>query len=291
MQAYLEQRLYRDRVLFSQDTRYQHLTLTQWNRDLRLFINGNLEFSSIDEYRYHEALVHVAAALGRPPASVLILGGGDGLAARESLKYQTVRRITLVDIDPAMVELARRNPLLAALNRGALSDPRVRVVNADAYHFLSSNDERFSMVIVDLPDPNNESLAKLYTREMYRLASRALAADGVLVTQASSPYFAREAFWCIADTIAAAGLEARPYHVYVPSFGEWGFVAAGRPGALRAVPRAIEVPCRFLSDEVARQAFTFARDEGRPPGSRAVNSLVTPVLLDLYNRGWDGIRQ
>jgi spermidine synthase len=290
-QAYLEQRLYRDQVLYSRDTTYQHLTLTRWNRDLRLFINGNLEFSSIDEYRYHEALVHIPVALARPPERVLILGGGDGLAVREVLKYPSVQHVTVVDIDPEVVRLARTLPELKALNGGALADSRVAVGHEDAFRFLERNEERFGLVVSDLPDPNNEALAKLYTREMFRLAARALAADGVLVTQASSPYFAREAFWCIAATVAASGLETRPYHVYVPSFGDWGFVAAGRRGALRSTPGLADLDYRFLTASVARECFSFPRDAGPPRSSAPVNTLMTPILLALYNRGWDGMRQ
>ena len=288
-QAYLEQRLYRDKVLLSQDTPYQHITVTRWNRDVRLFINGNLEFSSVDEYRYHEALVHVPAGFVPRLESALILGGGDGLAARELLRYPDLRSIVLVDIDPEIVRLCREDPTLRALNDGALANSKVRVVNQDAYKFLEADSALYDLIVVDLPDPNNEALGKLYTREFYGLAARRLSADGVLVTQGSSPYYAREAFWCIARTVEAAGLRTLPYHAYVPSFGDWGFVLAGRrlPGPDRL---RLKVSGRFLTPATAPGLFRFPTDEAMPEPPPKINTLFTPVLLGYYNRGWDAMR-
>ncbi|MBI3946960.1 MAG: polyamine aminopropyltransferase [Armatimonadetes bacterium] len=290
IQAYLEQRLYRDRVILSRETPYQHVTVTRYHRDVRLFINGNLEFSSIDEYRYHEPLVHIPAGFVPRVENALILGGGDGLAAREILRYPELRAVVLVDIDPDIVRLCREDPTLRALNAGALEDPRVRVVNTDAYKFLEGDSGLYDLIVVDLPDPNNEALCKLYTREFYRLAARRLSRAGALVTQASSPYYAREAFWCVVGTVAAAGLNVLPYRAYVPSFGDWGFVVASR-GPLSVEGLRLRHSGRFLTPDVARDAFRFPQDEARPDPPPAINTLFSPVLLRLYNRGWDNIRR
>src|SRR5207244_1213992 len=121
----------------------------------------------------------------------------DGLGVREALKWPDVRHVTLVDLDPAMTELGRTYPALVRQNAGALNDPRVTVVHTDAHRFLETSTERYGVIIADLPDPNGDALAKLYSVEFYRLARRRLARGGVFVTQATSPYFSREAYWCV----------------------------------------------------------------------------------------------
>jgi spermidine synthase len=223
-------------------------------------------------------------------SEVLILGGGDGLAAREVLKFEAVEHITLVDLDPVMTELGRRRPELVALNQGSLSSPKVTVVNADAMEFLEDDSGFYQVIICDLPDPSNVSLCRLYSDSFYALAARRLALGGVLVTQATSPYFAPAAFWCIATTIeAVAGgmpdseLVALPYHAHVPSFGEWGFVLAARhtvdPDRLE-----VRVPTRFLTRPALRAMFVFPRD--MQPLAVEVNGLDNPVLYGYYRQGW-----
>jgi spermidine synthase len=284
----LESALYRDTVVHSEQSAYQHLTITYDDNDTRLFINGNLQYSSLDEYRYHEALVHVPIArMGAIPRDVLILGGGDGLAARELLRYPQLRRIDLVDLDPAMTRLHRTHPALVELNGASLSDPKVAIHNEDAMRWLQRDRDRYDLVVIDLPDPNAEALVKLYTREFYRLASDHLRANGALVVQASSPYFAREAYWCIAKTVAAAGLATQTYHLDVPTFGDWGFVV----GSPRELPSPADwrpaVPLRWLTPELLPGLFRFARDEdGSIAPQLAVNTTFSPVLLRYYMRGW-----
>lgn len=282
----LEARLYRDPVIYAEQTAFQRLVLTRGGKDLRLYLNGNLQFSSVDEFRYHESLVHPAMGLVPARERVLILGGGDGLAAREVFKYQDVQQVTLVDIDPAVVNLARNYPPVAALNEGSLDDPRLQVVNMDAYKFLEQSDERYDVIIVDLPDPNNESLAKLYTVEFYRLVKKHLTAAGAVAVQATSPYFAPEVFWTIGETMEAAGLEVLPYHAYVPSFGDWGFMLGAQyaisPDRLRLV-----VPARYLTPELLPRLFVFSADELAWRREAEVNSLVRPVILHKYQKAWE----
>ena len=117
---FIEGGLYRDRVIYSEISEYQHIAVTRHRDDIRLYIDGNLQFSSMDEYRYHEALVHVPMAMLENPRDVLILGGGDGLAAREVLKYPGTQ-ITLVDLDKAMTDLSSRLRIITDINRGSLT--------------------------------------------------------------------------------------------------------------------------------------------------------------------------
>ena len=277
--------LYSDRVVLNKQTPYQKIVMTQYKDDLRLFLDGNLQFSSIDEYRYHEALVHIPMTTHPHPQRVLVLGGGDGMAIRELLKYAGIKRIDQVDLDPAMIELGEHNPRLQALNDNSMNDPRVHTHARDAMVYLDQPGRRYDAIIVDLPDPNNISLARLYSREFYRLARSHLTKDGIFVTQATSPYFATNTFWSIEKSVEQAGFAVvTPYHVEVPSFGDWGFVYASmRQTPLR--PAEPTVPTRFMSQTVMSGALAFARDE-RPTKSVRASSLDRPTVYRYYMDGW-----
>ena len=281
--ALFERRLYEDEIVHTEQTRYQRIVLTRWRDDLRLFLDGNLQFSSKDEYRYHESLVHPALALSRSREDVLILGGGDGLGVREVLKHPGVRRVTLVDIDPAMTRLGRRYPAVARLNGNAFEDRRVHVVHEDAYKYLERGGSLYGVIIADLPDPNNEALAKLYSREFYRLVKRRLARGGVFVTQATSPYFARDAFWCIARTMREADWKVTPYHAYVPSFGDWGFLLAGPDRAPALTGAKLAVPTRFLRPDSLAALAVFDADIAEVPA--LPSTLDHPRVQEYYENG------
>ena len=201
-----ESKLYADQIVFSEQSRYQRIVLTSWHDDLRLYLNGHLQFSALDEDRYHEALVHPAMELTANRSRVLIIGGGDGLSAREVLKYEDVEQIDLVDLDPAVTDLARRNPHVAELNEQSLSNPKVRIVNEDGFLYLQRSHLQYGVIFLDLPDPREESLAKLYSVEAYKLVERLLSPGGAMATQATSPYFSRTAFWCIGRTLEGVGI-------------------------------------------------------------------------------------
>lgn len=274
--------MYADEVIFSKASPYQKIVLTRWKDDWRLFLNGNLQFSTMDEYRYHEALVHPALSSHSAPRSVLILGGGDGLAAREVLRDRRVESVALVDLDPVMTKLFATHPALSALNGGSLSDARATVVNADAYRWLEKNDLRFDVVIVDFPDPSNYAVGKLYTTAFYRLLSRRLAPGGIVAVQSTSPLFARQTYWTVVTTMEAAGFATRPYHSYVPSFGEWGFVIGAT--APYRIPEKFPPGLRFLTPAIARGMFDFPADMARVPAEP--NRLDTQVLVQHYEREW-----
>jgi spermidine synthase len=280
--AAADDNLYADEVILARNTRYQRIVLTRWKDDLRLFLNSHLQFSSRDEYRYHEALVHPGLASISGARRVLVLGGGDGLAVREILKYPDLESITLVDLDPEMTSLFAAHPLLLRLNGGSLRAPRVRVINDDAFPWLEKNGEQFDFVVVDFPDPTNYSLGKLYTTAFYRLLAKHLSASGFTAIQSTSPLFARQSYWCIVETLKKAGLRTYPYHVYVPSFGEWGFVLAGnRPWE---PPAALPRDLRFLAAANVPGLFQFPSD--MQPVDVEVNRLNDQVLVRYYEREW-----
>lgn len=282
-----EGNIYADEIILSRTTPYQRIVLTAWKDDLRLFLNNNLQFSSRDEYRYHEALVHPVLASRPGVRRVLVLGGGDGLAVREVLRYPQVTSITLVDLDPEMTRLFSTHPELLRLNHGSLRDPRVHVVNADAFTWLDQTNGHFDAAIVDFPDPSTFALGKLYTTTFYGLLARRLAPDAPFVVQSTSPLFARRSYWCIVSTIEQTGLIATPYHVYVPSFGEWGFVVGSRAPYTR--PTVLPPDLRFLTIAMLPQLFQFPLDMARLPVEP--NRLNTQALVRYYEDEWRAVNR
>jgi len=274
--------LYADEVIFARDTRYQRIVLTKWKDDVRLFLSSHLQFSSRDEYRYHEALVHPGLASLPGARRVLVLGGGDGLAVREILKYPNVDSVTLVDLDPEMTRLFSTHPYLVTLNQHSLTNARVHVINADAFPWLQQTSEPFDFIVVDFPDPTNYSLGKLYTTAFYRLMAKHLSAQGLAVVQSTSPLFARQSYWCIAETLKQARLKTYPYHLYVPSFGEWGFVLAG-PNTYEP-PIRLPERLRYLSVAAIPQLFQFPND--MLPVDAEPNRLNDQVLVRYYEHDW-----
>ena len=261
-----EQYLFRDKIVLSKTTRFQHIVVTQSNKgNISCYLNGHLQFNSRSEHIYHENLVHPAMMLANCRETVLVLGGGDGLAVREILKYPEVKSITLVDIDPEMTALAKENRYFTTINENSLSDSRVRyipnksessgrvqdiiidskkprnilsegkvatveVINIDAAKFVEQCPGRYDVIIIDFPDPNSQELARLYSNGFYHHIEHRLQDYGIMVQQSTSPVHAKEAFLCIGRTIKDAGLIAIPYHDNVPSFGEWGWWICAKRG-------------------------------------------------------------
>lgn len=281
--------LYEDEIIFAERSAYQRIVVTRFADRTRLFLDGSIQFDSRDEHRYHEALVHPAMTRALKLDRVLILGGGDGMAAREALRYP-LQQLTLVDLDPAITTLFRDSDL-ADLNDFALSDPKVKIVNQDAWIWLQETDETFDVIIVDLPDPRSLALSKLYTRLFYTRLADALGAGGTIAVQAGAPYYATEAFWSVIRTLELtrdpfalrATLDVTPYAVWVPSFGLWGFALAG-PGST-AEPRRPAPPSLGMFDHRQWQAMTyFPNDIQRVPV--AANTMRNHELLSYYEAGW-----
>lgn len=277
-----EDQLYADDIIYSRTTPYQRIVMTRSRSGFNLFLNGHLQFSSVDEYRYHEALVHPAMAAHGAPSRVLVLGGGDGLALREILKYQSVKEVVLVDIDPEMTALSNRMQILSELNAHAYSDPRVRVVNRDAMVWLEEDVGLFDVAIIDFPDPNSYSLGKLYTTRFYRLLKRRLTPEAAISIQSTSPLFARTSYWCIIRTLEAAGFSVHPYQTSVPSFGVWGFALAKlKPFS---PPAAAPIQLRYLNDQTMASLFILSQD--MQPVDVEVNRLDNQALVRYYEAEW-----
>ena len=277
------QRLYADPIIAYRQSAYQEIVVTRRGGDMRLYLDGGLQFSSRDEYRYTESLVY--PALGAGARSVLVLGGGDGLAARELLRTPGIEKIVQVELDPAVIELA--GSTMRSANGGSLDNPRVQIVITDAMSWLRAvKSPSFDAVIVDLPDPDTPVLGRLYSTEFYTLVSRALAPDGLLVVQSGSPYSTMTAFWRTVSTIKAAGYAVTPYHVYVPTFGDWGFALArrGDTAPRPALPHNAP-PLRFLNQSVLDAATVFSPDV--QPRTLDPSTLEHPRVVEDMRHGYD----
>jgi len=278
---------YEGNVIYAESTPYQRIVITREHNDLRLFLNGNLQLNSHDEYRYHEALVHPALAALEMPRHVLIIGGGDGLALREVLKYSSVEHITLVDLDARMTKLFSTQPLLVHLNEGSLANDRLTLIHQDAFLWVKTNAvqariESFDAIIVDVPDPSTFSIGKLYSITFFRELHKLLSPDGLLVVQSTSPWVARKTFWCVNNTIEQSGFYTAPYHTYVPSFGEWGYVIAGkRP---YNPPTTFPANLRYVSADVLPAMFSFPKDMERI--ETTIQRLDDQALVRYFDAEW-----
>jgi spermidine synthase len=280
--SFSEANSYPDTVIYSKSTKYQRIVLTRGYEDLRLFLNGNLQFSSKDEYRYHEALVHVGLAAIKEPKKVLVLGGGDGFAVREILKYSTVNEIVLVDLDPEMTILFSQMDTLTSLNGNALNSSKVKVINEDAFVWLKKSKEKFDFVVVDLPDPSNFSVGKLYTNSFYKVLKEIINRDGLAVVQSTSPYVAKKSFWCVESTLKSVGLKTTPYHVFVPAFGDWGYILVSQSEFKKA--ETFPANLRFINKDVVDSMLVFPED--MKVKNSEVNKLNNQILVKYFDEEW-----
>lgn len=283
-----EDSLFPDQIVYAKSSPYQRIVVTRGKTGHALFLNGNLQFNSFDEYRYHEALVHPAfAAFHGTPKRILVLGGGDGLAVREILKYPSVESVTLVDLDPKMTGLSKELPVLAELNHNSMDDPRVTITNADAFVWVDNTDAPpFDIAIVDFPDPNNFALGKLYSTRFYNLLRSRLQPEAAIVIQCTSPLYARNSYWSIIKTLEAAGFTVKPFYTTVPSFGVWGYaLAKTTPFETPQKPPA-GVELKFLNDSSFAAMFEFPSDMTLPSEDIEVNRLDNQALVRYYETEW-----
>ncbi len=279
--SYAEKHLYFDQIIYQKQTAYQKIVVTQsvTTKDQRLYIDGHIQFSSRDEYRYHEALVHPLLSIAGKKENILILGGGDGLAVREVLKHKGVKRIDLVDIDPEMTHLGKNLYRLAVLNQHSLDNDKVHIHNQDAFTFINQKGIFYDRVIIDMPDPHNEAINKLYSKEFYSMIIKRMNLDGYLVSQSSSPFFTRKTYWSIEATLNAVFNDTLSYHVNIPSFGEWGFHLARKNTAF---PKQFNfnIKTRFINTATMQAATVFAKDIKKI--AAPVNTIMEPKLYQLY---------
>jgi spermidine synthase len=282
LMRFSETKMYGDEIIYTKSTPYQRIVLTRWRDDFRLFLNGNLQFSSRDEYRYHESLVHPALATLPHARDVLVLGGGDGMAVREILKYPSVEQITLVDLDPQMTQLFKNDRVLSQLNDKSLQSSKVTIINTDALSWMETQSQSYDVIAVDFPDPTNYSLGKLYTVTFYQMLRRHLRPQGLAVVQTTSPLYAPKSYWMVHNTAREAGFITTGYHALVPSFGEWGFMLLSEKPY--HVPFQVPVSTRFLNSSILPTLFVFPQD--MQSNTTEVNRLDNQALVRVFEQEW-----
>ena len=274
------------KIVHAESSPYQRILVTENKTGFQLYLNGHLQFNSVDEYRYHEALVHPPMSAVKAPQRILVLGGGDGLAVREVLRYPSVKAITLVDLDPAMTSLAEHFPPLGTLSEHSLQDPSVTVINQDAFLWVDTAHEKYDVAIIDFPDPGSFSVGKLYTSFFFNRLRQVLTDSAVLNIQCSSPLVSPESYWCVVTTLEDCGFEVQPFHATVPTFGVWGFALASATPLSKPLnlPVSVAAELRFLDQNVMDHLFVTPRDLQRV--DTEVNRLNNQVLVHYYEREW-----
>lgn len=291
-----EQKKYKDKIVYEEQTTYQKIVITQWKNNYWLFINGNEQFSTFDEDKYHEPLVHPPMYLSKQRENILILGGGEGLAAREVLKHKEVKKVTMVDIDPVMTELAKHHPIITKINQNSMVDLRVNVINQDAFVFIENCKDFYDIIIADLPDPTSVTLSRLYSKEFYSLCSRHLNKYGIIVTQATSPVYSGKSFVCITKTMKASGLSVLPYHNQIPTLGEWGWCLGMKnditsSDVLKEKVKEIDltdIPTKFLNKDAMISMIHFGKGILDKKDKVEINTVLNPILVNYYKQSeWD----
>jgi predicted membrane-bound spermidine synthase len=269
------------RLLYAGGTKGDQIKILETN-DVRLYLDKQLQFSSLDEQIYHEALVHPALSMVKKRNRVLIAGGGDGFAIREVLKYPDVQHIDLVDLDPLMIHIARNIPKVSSLNKRALHNKRVFVHQKDIQVFQKEHKEPYDVIIVDLPDPGDEILSRLYTVEFFNKLSNLLTEDGILVCQSHSPEYAPFVYWSIGLSLKGTGMHIRSYHTNVPSFGDWGFHLASKK-QLPSLNRKVFVPHQTLPEDLS-SLFVFPSEYRSVRENSQINTLSNLKLHEIYKQ-------
>jgi spermidine synthase len=212
-----------------------------------LVLDGKIQSSEVDEFIYHEALVHPAMLTHPQPERVFIAGGGEGATLREVLAHKTIKKAVMVDIDEEVISLCRR--LLPSWHQKAFDDPRVELHFADARKYLEESSDKFDVIIIDLVDPLEQGPARLlYTQEFYRIIEQKLGATGIMSVQAESAEWTNlDNFIAITNTLRNVFSITQPYQVHVPSFlGLWGFVVASQ---------TLD-PCELIPEEIDNRIST-----------------------------------
>ncbi|WP_052307742.1 spermine/spermidine synthase domain-containing protein [Bacillus timonensis] len=265
--------------IYNRKSLYQDIVILEVP-DIRMYLDEQLQFSSVDEKFYHEALVHPAMFSLSNCSNVLILGGGDGFALREVLKYPEVKHVDLVELDPMVIKLAKSSPIVK-LNKGSLKDKRVHIHEMDAQDFFSNDTPLYQLIIVDFPDPQNDDISKLYTKEFFSRISQYLDKDGILVCQSHSPEDAPRVYWSIGLTLQSTGLTTCSYQTYVPSFGMWGYHLASKNKDAAFLRKSNSIPTDTLPDDLS-SLYHFPKSILEEKEHAVVNTLSNLTLHEIY---------
>ena len=279
-----EEKIYKSPIVENLQSPYQKIVITKNNDDLKLYLNRSIQFSSADEHRYHEMLVHIPLSMHENPKNILILGGGENLASREVLKHPSVKSIDVVDIDQMMFDLSKENQHILKVNQKASLNPKVNLITDDAFSFLKNSMKEYDVIIADLPDPSVDAIAKLYSKQFFGLVKRNLKSDGIFVTQSGEVYYSNTAFSCIKNTVSEIFDYTKTYQVYVPSFGYWGYTIAKNSEFDEKNHRKIPENLKYLTENVFVNSFEMPKDIQIV--STKINTIDNPVVLDYFLDDW-----
>lgn len=248
----------------------------QGQQDFQLYMNRKLQVSAGSSARYHESMAHGAVnLLARRPRFVLILGGGDGLLAHELLRYESIERIDLVELDRAMLGLARSQSDLTRLNQNALNHPRVQVYEQDAFQFVRETDEIYDLILIDLPFPNSFDLSLLYTKEFYALVLKRTRHDGLILLDFPSPHGVNDHLAILARTLHAAGWT----HLFAFGVQDFFVAASHRPLTFNYANLFPEVRNQTLTNLLSREV-ELAKAEKQ---TARINSVLFPVRFGGFD--------
>lgn len=290
---YGNQSRFNEKVVFSKQTPYQQITITEWKGNHQLYLNQGKQLSTFDEWLYHEPLVHPVMSLTQGKVDVLVMGAGDGCAVRELLKYDRVASITLVDLDSVMTTIAKEHPIFKKLNKDALLSKKVKVINADAFHFMENTDQFYDVIIADFPDPRSVEINKLYTYEFYKLCTHRLRPNGAFITQSTSPYYTTHTFRCIEKTMKKAGFNTLALHNHVYSFGEWSWIIGSKDvesSQLKKIINKADVSkiedLKWMTPDALILLTSFGKDLIEvDTNDLKVNTMHNPTAYKYYEKG------
>lgn len=308
-QKYLEDSLYNHKLVYTANTDYQHIAVTKGiNSDTRepfynFFINGKTQFSQNDEAIYHSLLVTPAMLAADRNKDVLIIGGGDGLAARDVFKYNP-DSITLLDLDPKIVDFFKSpvfdeegnqiNKAMIKLNENAFNDKRMKFIFGDAFVNLQKlilQNKKYDVIIVDLPDPSHPDLNKMYSKAFYYRLNNVLNEGGTISIQSTSPYSAKKVFMSIKKTLENSGFNnVEQLHRNVPSFGEWGWTVAKKDtksvfNSIKYLPED-SIKNGWLTKDLMLGSFAFGKNFYKDYDKIQVNNLGSGNMYEYYNTAW-----
>lgn len=283
------QHRYYDKVVYSKSGTFQQVDITEWKGNYWFYYNNVNQFSSIDEWLYAEPMAHPVMELSQSDKRVLVIGGENGIIVREVLKHE-VETLDIIPIDFELIREASINPFFTDINKNALLSDRVRIRYTNAFRFLYANENRYDVILVDVPDPLDLELNQYYSKEFYELCFNALHENGFMITQAGSPYFATRAFMAVEKAIATANFATLPLHNQVLSLGEWGWIIGSKSidkaGLLAGAKklRFSHLETRWINNEAMHLLVSF----GKPyliTDSVAINTLKDPVIYSYYKSG------
>jgi spermidine synthase len=259
------------------DSPYQRIEVWDTPQLGRLFtLDGRPMTSSGDEFIYHECMVHPAALTHPAPKAALVLGGGDGGAARQLLRHPGIERIVVAELDAEVVRLTRE--YLADVQGDAFDDPRVELVIGDAAHYVAAATAQFDLIVFDLTPPDSPA-AGLYTPDFYRQLKRVTSPNTILSLHLGSPYFHAERVAGLLGDLRDTFAMVRTMHTFVPLYGSLWMMATASdtldPAALTAETLTQRLAARQID---SLRHYDPAFNAGLFSASRSVRDKLSQFL-------------